>query len=233
MRPISIKLMSIIGLMVTLFIFAGCGNSDLLDEEELRYSLAVESSDVDELTDEIDVVRADCDDDGGATGLLFPFEAEVTVSSYVSDLSESDGSPPAEFVVESYEYYLDPVSGSYFAGGEEILVTKDVMPNLNAEGFTSSTRGRRGTSSSVVTPGSSVTLDLAIWSAGDKDAYLTLLSNFDLLTNAGAAAAGALFSYDLRVVVHCRSNEDNDFTIEGSTPVFFGNYLVDSECVSE
>lgn len=209
MRPISIKLMGIIGLVVTLFIFTGCSEStDVLDEMVTRYHGVASSVDGDSSTDEIDVWQnPDCDGDPTTPDAepFYSFNAQVVIDS------DSTG---AEFRVESYSVSLRPNHGSN--NGSEVPSSQ--MPLLTG---TTLNPISANTSSPLVTPGGSVTLNLLIWTQGDKEVYTTIVEALPGVTSVLATD----FWYDIQVVLNCRTVEDSTFQITTPwTPVHFAGF---------
>ena len=230
MRPNGKKLIYTIGLMVTLSIFIGCGSDgDILDPLETSYNayaLPYDGPDRDDSVNEIDVVRADCV--GSFDGSLWPFDVEVTISS-ASD-NDVDTVENSDFRVERYTYTLRPVAGTYGVVNNETIIGASQMPDLTDTALNPRTRY---VSSDVISPGDTVTLNLPIWSAGDKDAYVTYLNTFPLLVSAGFGGWQTVFSYDIQIVLHCRTIEGDSFNITANwTEVAMGNYGYEEECPS-
>lgn len=219
MRPNGNKLISAIGLLVTLSLLIGCGSgNDLLDQEETRYSAYAQPFDGgEESTNEIDVVQDVCDTETDATTGVVTITYEPFLPFDVNVIVESDLDSGAEFIVESYEVSLRANHGSYLNVATWVTIAAAAMPGLTDTDLNPLSYS---TSSPVITPGSTVTLDLPVWSQGDKVAY-----GFVVLSAIGTSVGNTDFFYDVRVVLHCRNIEDDVFQITTPwTPVHFSNF---------
>jgi hypothetical protein len=227
MRPNGKKLLYTMGLMVTLSIFIGCGSGDdIFDERATRYNAYALPYDIfdDDSTNEIDISSIDCDTNPNDAIVdfesLFPFDVRVTVTSE-SDTTATDATvyTNPDFRVEAYTYTLEPRGGSYPSGATMLTIAASLMPDLSIAGLNPRTRD---TSSPVITPGSSVELDLPIWSAGDKLAYVSYVNTYPPFTGV---ASLSFLHYDVQVVLHCRTVEGDTFNITADwTEVVFGPY---------
>ena len=231
MRPNGKKLISAIGLMVTLSIFIGCGSgSDLLDEEETRYNaVALPFDGTQDSTNEIDVppLITDCDGNGTADDPeegLFPFDIQVII--------DSDVDSGADFRVESYDVTLRPNHGAYTEfGSPDVIVSLDAsqIPALTGTAINPLSYS---ISSPVIKPGIQTTLDLLIWSQGDKSVYVQIVDDMPIMDETITVGAFTIyewetadFVYDVQVVLHCRTLENDTFTITTPwTPVHFANF---------
>lgn len=199
--------MSIIGLMVTLLIFVGCGSgSDLLDEPTNRYHGSVVTEDNGTSTTNIDVVQTlDCD---GDVSTVDPepftlFDIQVTV--------ESDSTGDI-FNVESYTVTFRPNHGSS-AG---VAIAQADMPVLGG-----TLNPIRHSISLLVNPGTTATIELPVWTAFDKDVYTNTIAASPSVTNVATTS----LSYDIQVVLNCRTSDDETFRIITPwAPLDFGNY---------
>jgi hypothetical protein len=212
MRPISIKLMSIIGLMVTLLLFVGCGGGgDLLDEVGNRYHGTAIPKDNDDTTRDIDVVwNTNCDNDA-TTIDPEPYTGFIVSVTIESDTTAVTGDT---FNVESYTVSFRPNHGSYYATG---VVAAD-MPDL----IGSTLNPIRHNTSLLVEPGTSGdTIELPVWTVGDKDVYGAIVSSMPAFDDVG----NTVFVYDIQVVLNCRTADDETFTITTPwTPLNFAGY---------
>jgi hypothetical protein len=199
--------MGIIGLMVTLLIFIGCsGGGDLLDEPTNRYHGSVVTEDNGEDTTNIDVVQtADCDGD------LTTSDPEPFTVWNILVTVDSDSTGDI-FNVESYTVTFRPFSGSS-AG---VAIDRADMPVL---GGTLNPISR--SMSLLVSPGTSSTIELPVWTAYDKGVYLNTIATNPNVTNVSSTS----LSYDIQVVLNCRTSDDDTFQITTPwAPVDFGNY---------
>jgi hypothetical protein len=213
--------------MVSLAIFIGCGSGDdFLDEKETRYNAYALPYDIfpDASTNEIDISRIDCDEDPNDTVVdfesLYPFDVRVTITSE-SDTTAADitVNTNPDFRVEGYTFTLHPVSGTYPGGGGVMSVDGSQMPALSDTALNPRTHKA---SSPLITPGSTVEISLPIWSAGDKDAYVTHVNGSAPFTGV---ATSSFLTYDVQVVLHCRTEEGDSFNITPDwTQVTFGPY---------
>lgn len=196
------------GLLVGLSIFTGCsgGSDGLFDEETTKYNAVAYPQDGDASTDDIDVVQvADCDGDPATSDPepFYAFHAEVTI----------DNDPTgAEFRVESYTVNFRPNHGSYlgtsYSAGDMTDLTSTALNPIN-----------HNYGSPVIPPDSSVTVDLLVWSHGDKLVYD---AEIDTLLGAAGAFVFADFTYDMQIVLHCRFIDDETFQITTPwTPIHF------------
>ena len=208
MRTTGMKLIGVIGLLVTLSMVMGCGSSDLLDELATQYNGVAYSVDNNDRTNEIDVIQiADCDYDPTTNPPevepFLPFDAEVEIDSDVT---------AAEFRVESYTVRFRPNHGSM--NGTQITAAN--LPDLAGTTINPITHN---ISSEIIEPGSSTTLDLLVWPQGDKVVYATIVAG------VFGTAVGTDFVYDMQVVLNCRTLEDESFEITTPwTPVHFANF---------
>jgi hypothetical protein len=199
--------MSIIGLMVSLLIFVGCsGGGDLLDEPTNRYHGSVVTEDNGANTTNIDVVQTlDCDGDP-ATADPEPFTVwniQVTVDS------DSTGDI---INVESYTVNFRPNHGSS-AG---VAIDQADMPVLGG-----TLNPISHSMSLLVSPGTSATIELPVWTAYDKDVYLNTIAADPNVTDVTSTS----LSYDIQVILTCRTSDDETFRIITPwAPLDFGNY---------
>lgn len=216
MRPISTKLMRIIGLMVTLLIFVGCsGGGDLLDEVGNRYHATILPIDNEEPTYDIDVVwDTDCDNDA-TTVDPEPFTDFILQMTIESDTTVDSGDI---FNVESYTVTLRPNRGAYTTGGSTSGVVAADMPDLVG----TTINPIRQNISLLVEPGTDGdTIDLLAWTQGDKFTYGTIVASMPSFTSVAATD----FVYDVQVVLNCRTADDETFTITTPwTPVNFSGF---------
>ncbi len=229
MRPFNVKLLCCIGLLVGLGIIIGCGSDgDLLDQAGTRYSAYAVPNDNGEDTQEIDVWQDVCDTNGTYEDFL-PFDVSVVITTDTTAV---------DFYIESYDVSFRPNEGTYCEestpGCDYVDLFASELPTLTG---TVLNPRHYNYSSPRILKNSTVTLSgLLVWTQGDKAFYgETLLNNpllgeevTNYLTGAGLGyyeARTADFTYDMQVILNCKTVENEDFSITTPwTPVHFANF---------
>ena len=226
MRPFNVMLVCCIGLLIGLAAIIGCGSGgDLLDEPGTRYNAYAVPQDGDEDTQEIDVWQGDCN---GTPEDFWPFDVKIVI--------EAD-STAADFTVVSYDVYFRPNEGTYCDADTVIGCDSQDLSAAELPVLTGTVLNPRHFTNSdpVIQSGNVLTLDgLLVWTQGDKYFYGNTAINVDPLNGNYVAIDGitviekrvtADLTYDMQVVLHCRSAENEDFTITTPwTPVHFADF---------
>jgi hypothetical protein len=229
MRPLNVKLWGCIGLLAGFVILFGCSSSnDLLDQTGTQYSAYAIPQDQDgEDVQEIDVWSHACDTDDES---IYPFDVKIVVTT-----SENT----ADFYIESYDVNFRPNTGVYCednfpaaCGCTEEDLTAAQMPDLTGTVLNPKSYSY---SSPVIKPSTTTTLGgLLVWTQGDKAYYAGTVLNAEPMTEPhtyldnstcyewGNERQTADLTYDLQVVLHCRTVENVEVTITTPwTPVHF------------
>lgn len=227
MRPFHVMLLSCIGLLIGFGILIGCGSSgDLLDVTGTQYSAYASPQDNGKETSEIDVWQDDCN---GTIEDFSPFQAQVIITSE---------STAADFYVESYDVNFRRNEGTYCeANSSGIDCTWEDLFAAELPPLTGTVLNPRhyNYSSPIISAGGSVTLSgMLIWTQGDKVYYADTVLNVAPLDGSYISSIDGLtklerwyadFTYDMQIVLHCKTVENEDFTITTPwTPVHFSDF---------